>query len=103
MAANIVPLPHGPPEKSLRDLLDVFLADPSRLRSAKTRMIYENTIAVAGAVVGLDTPLRSIDREGCRGLLDMLRWLPSNPSKRFPKLTAIQASEMAKANKLTRR
>ena len=31
----------------------------------------------------------------------MLRWLPSNPTKRFPKLTAVQASEMAKAKKLT--
>jgi integrase len=100
-AANIIPPPHGPPEKSLRDVLDVFLADPSRLRSAKTRMIYENAIAIAGEVIGLDTPLRSIDREGCRRFLNMLRWLPSNPAKRFPKLTAIQASEMAKAKKLT--
>jgi len=64
-------------------------------------MIYQNAIAVAGEVLGLDTPLRSIDREGCRRLLDVLRWLPSNPTKRFPKLSAIQASEMAKAKKLT--
>ena len=78
----------------------MFLSDPSKERSDKTRMIYENAIAVSGEVVGLDTPLRSIDREGCRRLLDMLRWLPSNPTKRFPKLTAVQASEMAKAKKL---
>ena len=101
IAANIVSSPQGPPEKTLRALLDMFLSDPAKLRSAKTRMIYENAIAVAGEVIGLDTPVHSIDREGCRRLLDMLRWLPSNPAKRFPKLTAIQASEMAKAKKLT--
>jgi hypothetical protein len=51
----------------------MFLSDPSKVRSDKTRMIYENAIAVAGEVIGLDTPLHSIDREGCRRLLDMLR------------------------------
>jgi hypothetical protein len=100
-AVNEAPSPQGPPEKTLRDLFDMFLSDPSKVRSEKTRMIYENAIAVAGEVIGLDTPLRSIDREGCRRLLDMLRWLPFNPATRFPKLTAIQASEMAKAKKLT--
>jgi len=83
--ANDAPSPQGPPEKTLRDLLDMFLSGPSKARSDKTRMIYENAIAVAGEVLGLDTALRSIDREGCRRLVDMLRWLPSNPTKRFPK------------------
>ena len=31
----------------------------------------------------------------------MLRWLPTNPIQRFPKLTTIQAAKMAKAKKLT--
>lgn len=33
--------------------------------------------------------------------MDMLRWLPTNSKKRFRKMTAVQASEMAKAKKLT--
>ena len=64
-------------------------------------MIYNHTIPIVGEVLGMDTPLRSIDREACRRLMDMLRWLPTNSKKRFPKMTAIQASEMAKAKKLT--
>ncbi len=100
MVPHDTPSLQGPPEKTLRDLLDMFLSDPSKARSEKTRMVYENAIAVAGELIGLDTPLCSVDREGCRRLLDMLRWLPSIPTKRFPKLTAVQASEMAKAKKL---
>ena len=88
-------------QKTLRGLLAAFLADPTKVRSTKTHTIYENAVAIAGEVLGLDTPLRSIDREGCRSLLDMLRWLPSNATKRFPRLSAVQASEMARSKKLT--
>jgi integrase len=88
------------PEKTLRELLTVFLADPTRVRSTKTRMIYSNAMGVVGEVLGMDTPLRSIDRQGCRRLLDLLRWLPTNATKRFPTLSVVQASEMAKAKNL---
>lgn len=90
-----------PPEKTLRDLLTIFLDDPVKARGDKVRMIYNHTIPIVGEVLGMDTPLRSIDREACRRLMDMLRWLPTNSKKRFPKMTAVQASEMAKAKKLT--
>jgi hypothetical protein len=62
MAANEAPSPQGPPETTLRDLLVMFLSDPSNVRSDKTRMIYENAIAVAGEVIGQDMPLRSSPR-----------------------------------------
>jgi integrase len=93
--------PSRPPEKTLRELLAIFLDDPVKERGHKVRAIYNHTIPIVGEVLGMDTPLRSIDREACRRLLDMLRWLPTNSKKRFPKLTAVQASEMAKATKLT--
>jgi integrase len=93
--------PKAPPQKTLRDLLGIFLNDPVKVRGDKVRMIYNNAIPIVGEVLGMDTPLRSIDREACRRLMDMLLWLPTNTKKRFPKLTAVQASEMAKAKKLT--
>ncbi|MDP3174907.1 MAG: tyrosine-type recombinase/integrase [Phenylobacterium sp.] len=95
------PCPQKPSEKSLRTLLPIFLNDATKVRGDKVRMIYNHTIPIVGEVLGMDTPLRSIDREACRRLMDMLRWLPTNSKKRFPKMTAIQASEMAKAKKLT--
>ncbi|MDO8409054.1 MAG: tyrosine-type recombinase/integrase [Phenylobacterium sp.] len=95
------PYPPKPPEKTLRTLLPIFLNDATKLRGDKVRMIYDNAIPIVGEVLGMDTPLRSIDREACRRLMDMLRWLPTNSKKRFPKMTAVEASEMAKAKKLT--
>lgn len=94
--------PNGPkpPEKTLSELLTVFLADPTTVRGTKTRMIYANAMGVVGDVLGMDTPLCAIDREGCRRLLDLLRWLPTNATKRFPTLSVVQASEMAKAKNL---
>jgi integrase len=89
------------PDKTFRDLFDLFMADPSRARVRKTDMVYATLFDMASALWGADRPLRAIDREACRDLLDLLRWLPSNPTKRFPKLTAVQAARMAKAKGLT--
>ncbi|MEY3259466.1 MAG: hypothetical protein RIT46_295, partial [Pseudomonadota bacterium] len=36
----------------------------------------------------------------CRGLLETLRWLPTNATKRFPKMSPTQAAQMAKAKRL---
>lgn len=56
---------------------------------------------VIGAVIPLDKPVRDIDRDDCRRLLEILRWVPTNPTKRFPKLGIVQAAEMAKRKTLT--
>lgn len=95
------PCPPTPSEKCLRTLLPIFLNDATKVRGDKVRMIYNHTVPIVGEVLGMDTPLRSIDREACRRLMDMLRWLPTNSKKRFPKMTAVQASEMARGKKLT--
>ena len=76
-----VALPAG---RSFADLFALFQADPSRQRAVKTDMIYDNLFEVVSGVWGADTPLRSLDREACRELLEVLRWLPSNTLKRFP-------------------
>ena len=96
------PAPSAParPDKTLRELLVIFLDDPVRVRGQKTRMIYDNAIPIVGEVLGMDTPIRNVDREACRRLMEMLRWLPTNSRKRFPKLTAVQAADMARSKKL---
>ncbi len=90
-----------PKDKTIDDLFRLFLADPAKARSRKTDMHYESLKAIVGDVWGKGRRLRSIEREGCRDLLEVLRWLPTNPTKRFPNLTTMQAAEMAKAEGLT--
>jgi integrase len=90
-----------PGDKNLDDVFRLFLDDPSKSRSRKTEMHYETLKAIATDVWGNGRRLPSIDREACRDLLEVLRWLPSNPTKRFPKLTTLEAAEMAKEKMLT--
>lgn len=86
---------------TLRDVFQLHQSDPSKARTPKTVMAYENAFDVIGEVIDLDRPIRDIGRDDCRRLLDTLRWVPSNPTKRFPKLSIIQAADMARRNKLT--
>jgi len=96
--ATLIPLPVG---RSFDALLDLFLADPSRHRGRKSVLHYESLRAVVRGLWGADKPLSDIDRTACRELLDLLRWLPSNPAKRFPKLTLVEAAQLTKAKGLT--
>jgi len=64
-------------------------------------LLYENLRDVVRGIWGVDIPVGDIDRTACRDLLDLLRCLPSNPAKRFPKLTLVEAAQMAKAKGLT--
>lgn len=43
---------------------------------------YKTTRRVVVAVLGPQTPVRSITRAQCRELIETLRWLPRNSSKR---------------------
>ncbi|HJV42854.1 DUF6538 domain-containing protein, partial [Caulobacter sp.] len=87
-------------EKTLRQVVELHQSDPSKTRSPKTVLAYRNTFEVIGEIIDLDRPIGDINREDCRRLLETLRWLPSNPTKRFPKLGIVQAAEMAKRKKL---
>lgn len=78
------------------DLFRHFQADPSKVRAPKTQMIYDGLLWITSSVWGENRPLTAIDRSACRELLEVLRWLPSNPAKRFPSMSAVQAAAMAK-------
>ncbi len=69
------------PERTFRDLFDLFMADPSRTRVRKTDMVYATLFDMASGLWGSDRPLRAIDREACRDLLDLLRWLGPSPPR----------------------
>jgi len=87
--------------RTLREVFELHQSDPSKVRTPKTVLAYENTFEVIGAVIDLNTPICDISRDDCRRLLETLRWVPSNSTKRYPKLNIVQAAEMAKRKKLT--
>jgi len=51
---------------------------------------------MAVAVIGADTPVMTLSRAHCRDYIEVLRFLPRNAAKRFPKLTAREASKQAR-------
>ena len=73
-----------------------YIDDPTRAWTANTREAYETCRKLAIAVIGESVPIASISRAHCRDMLDVLRFLPANASKRFPKLSPREASERAR-------
>jgi integrase len=49
------------------------------------------------AVLGEDTPIRSVTRARCRELIEVLRWLPRHSSKLYPGLEPAEIAAKAKA------
>ena len=94
--------PDDRPRKTVREVLDRFRADPARHRTRKTDLHYANLTEMVVGLWGESRAIHTIDREACRELLDTLRWLPSNAAKRFPKLSVVEASRMAKEKNLPR-
>ncbi|WP_281180053.1 DUF6538 domain-containing protein, partial [Croceicoccus bisphenolivorans] len=85
-------------EVALGQAYEQYLNDPAHSWSARTREAFETSRKMAVAVIGADTPLMSLSRAQCRDYIEVLRFLPRNSAKRFPKLTPRQASEQSKAN-----
>ena len=74
-----------------------YLADPTQAWSPRTREAYETSRRLAVSVIGENTPLSALSRAHCREYVDVLRFLPRNAAKRYPKLTARQAADRARA------
>jgi integrase len=91
--------PESSHSMSLEAVYERFLADPTKRRSTRTLLAHQTTCRVAKEVLGAETPIKSISRENCRELLDILHWLPVNYSKKYPKLTVRQAAAKAQADK----
>lgn len=99
--APVQPYISPTPALDLATLYERFLSDPTKRRSARTLLAHQTTCRVVKEVLGADTLVTSISRENCRELLDILRWLPVNHSKKYPKLTVRQAAARAKADRVS--
>ena len=73
-----------------------YLTDPTQAWSARTREAYETSRRLAVSVIGKDVPICTMSRAHVRDYLDVLRFLPRNATKRFPRLTARQAADHAR-------
>lgn len=84
------------PDLSLRELYDLYMSDPTRDWSPRTRLSYETTRKLVLAIMGENTPVRSISRAHCRTLIETLRWLPRNALTRYPRLNPVEIAARAK-------
>jgi uncharacterized protein DUF6538 len=88
----------GPGGLTLDELAQRFLAERAPAMLSKTLTEYEALARVLKEVWGEHLPVREITREHCRQIRDLFAALPSNWTKRFPRLTTMQAAEHAKAH-----
>jgi len=86
----------SPTPLTLAEVYRRYIDDPTRAWSSSTREAYETIRKLAIAVLGANTPVVALSRVHCRDLLDVLRFLPANASKRYPKLTPRAAAELAR-------
>lgn len=98
-ATQMILQPGAPkPHATLTILIERYDRDPGRpLGSPKTQLKRKAQLRLFREVLGGDTPLSDIDRDACRRLVDMLAVLPANMTKRYPKRSAEQVAQLAKA------
>ena len=75
-----------------------YIDDPTRAWTENTREAYEASRKLAVAVIGEAVPVGSISRAHCREMLEVLRFLPANAGKLFPKLSPREAADRARSN-----
>jgi len=85
-----------PKGKTIQQVFDAYMADPGVIRSGKTVLAYDTVFSLLIEIIGQETPVSDISRETCREIMDTLRWLPPNSTKRFPKLTAREIAQKAR-------
>ncbi len=77
---------------TLGDLYDAYMDDPTRDWSPTTRMAYQKSKRRVVAILGADTPARSIVRR-FRDMIEVLRRPPRNASKLLPKLSPVEKAK----------
>lgn len=78
---------------TLGEAYAAYLADPTHVWSASTREAYETSRKLAVSVIGAKTPMSRLPRARIRDYVEVLRFLPRNAAKRFPRLSPRAASE----------
>ncbi|UVF19999.1 site-specific integrase [Microvirga terrae] len=86
---------------TLADLIKRYERDPTRARpSPKTVLKQEAQHRLFREVIGARTLVAAIDREKARKLLDTVKALPSNATKRFPRRGTEEVLRLAEARSL---
>ncbi|MGG6288189.1 DUF6538 domain-containing protein, partial [Leptolyngbya sp. AN03gr2] len=73
-----------------------YMDDPTHHWSPSTRQAYETTRKFAVGIIGGEVQMHALSRAHCRDYLDVLRFMPRNASKRFPKLSLKAAAELGR-------
>ncbi len=94
-------LPVKKPSITLSELYRRYMDDPARQRSKKTVMTYESVFKVLVEVLGSEKDIGEINRDDCRYVLDVIRYLPANAKKKFRKKTLVQISELARKRNMS--
>ena len=89
-------------DMTLKQVFQMFVDDPSKKRAWTTMARYKETMAVVYEVIPPTTPVRKIGRTMCRKVLEMVQWLPSNATKRFPNQPFRTLCEKAKRGEVKR-
>tara|TARA_R110001599_G_scaffold755_8_gene3661 strand:- start:983 stop:2233 length:1251 start_codon:yes stop_codon:yes gene_type:complete len=84
------------PTVTFSEAYDRYLSDPTNAWSARTRDSLETGRRMAVSVIGADVRLSKLNRNQVRDYIEVLRFMPRNALKRFPKLSLREASKRAK-------
>lgn len=99
LKAHSNPISSLPPTSySISEVYKRYIDDPTHAWSSSTRQAYETTRTMALALLDGQQPISALSRAEIRGLIDVLRFLPKNSAKLFPKLSLTDAAKLARAN-----
>ena len=82
---------------TIQHVADLYLNDPTSVRTAKSLLVYRTTYAAFIDILGNGMAISSISREVCRDALTVLQSLPSNARKRWPKLSPREIAAKARS------
>ena len=78
-----------------------YIDDPGSVRSVKTLYAYRAAFERLIEILGETTPISTVTRDDCRRVLDTLRSLPPNSTKRFRGKSTEATSKIAKTAGIT--
>lgn len=93
------PLPPKAVSRTLSELITLFRAEKSQMAlSPKSKGKNVARDRLFREFFGAEKPVDEISRQDVAALVDLLTHLPANAIKLFPKMTAMEAADAAKAN-----
>lgn len=80
---------------SVDDLIKDYLEDPTCARTQGTLKTYRTVFRAMRELLGADTDINSIHRTDCERIRAVIMRLPKNAAQRFPKLSLLEAANVA--------